>query len=65
MPIFEFRCDKCGEEFERFVLMSEKEGIECTHCRSRDTRRLMSATSSYGKFKDLGSSCKSSGTGHG
>ena len=65
MPIFEFRCNQCGEQFERLVRISDNDRIECKKCRSTDTTKLLSATSAYGRFKDLGTSCKSSPAGHG
>lgn len=41
MPIYEFHCEKCGEEFECLVIGSDTP--ECTVCRSKKVRRLMSA----------------------
>jgi putative FmdB family regulatory protein len=63
MPIFEFRCDQCGDEFERFVLMSEKDGEKCPKCGSENTRKIMSVFSSGGIERSLESSCGSSSSG--
>lgn len=41
MPIFEFRCKKCGKEFEEVVLGSTAKVI-CPACASEDTEKLMS-----------------------
>ncbi len=41
MPIYEFHCEKCGNEFECLVLGGETP--ECSACSSRKVRRLMSA----------------------
>ena len=46
MPIFEFRCLKCGELFEKlFMNSSEKVDIECPECRGRSFERVVSRTS--------------------
>ncbi|HEX16729.1 MAG TPA: zinc ribbon domain-containing protein, partial [Deltaproteobacteria bacterium] len=41
MPIYEFRCEDCGEEFETLVL-SSKEEVRCPQCRGEKVKRLMS-----------------------
>jgi putative FmdB family regulatory protein len=44
MPIFEFRCGKCGENFEVFFRSrDEKVAILCPKCGSKKAKRLMSA----------------------
>ena len=45
MPIYEIECLDCGRTGERLVIGSDDE-INCTHCGSGQTRRLMSASSS-------------------
>jgi len=43
MPLYEFRCDKCGHVFERLCRMGENgKGLTCPECRGRRLRRLMS-----------------------
>lgn len=32
MPIFNFKCTKCGKEVEILVLPQEKEPTECPYC---------------------------------
>ncbi|UCH79557.1 MAG: zinc ribbon domain-containing protein [Candidatus Coatesbacteria bacterium] len=48
MPIYEFRCEKCGAEFERLRRPEEEEPVTCPACRAQDCRKLISrfATSS-------------------
>ena len=61
MPLYEYRCERCGMEFERIVF-NESEKIECPECQGRDVRRLMSvcAFSIGGTFKSTAaSSCNS------
>ena len=41
MPIYEFRCKKCKQEFEYLVLGSDKP--VCPGCHSKNVCRLMSA----------------------
>ena len=45
MPIYEYRCEKCGEVSELLIFSTTSEP-ECPNCGSRDLTKLMSATSS-------------------
>jgi putative FmdB family regulatory protein len=51
MPIYEYRCDACAEEFERLVFSGDKAAPECPQCGSAKTQRLMSCFSSSGEGK--------------
>jgi putative FmdB family regulatory protein len=43
MPLYEFRCRKCGERFERLVRTAEGEReVTCPRCREREVERLLS-----------------------
>jgi len=42
MPIFEYHCSRCGEDFEELVL-SKSSAINCPNCHGSDVRKLMSA----------------------
>jgi putative FmdB family regulatory protein len=43
MPIYEYRCRKCGKRFSVLTLrVSERPEPECKHCGSRAADRLMS-----------------------
>ncbi len=45
MPIFEYRCEKCGHRFESFFRKAEDaEGRQpvCARCASRQVRKLFS-----------------------
>ncbi len=44
MPIFEYRCSVCGDEFEHLVLHSSP-APACPSCESQDIERLMSLSS--------------------
>ena len=41
MPIYEYHCEKCGQDFECLVFGSHKP--ECTACKSKKVTKLMSA----------------------
>ncbi|MCS7055488.1 MAG: zinc ribbon domain-containing protein [Thermoflexales bacterium] len=46
MPIYEYRCAKCGETFDRLFASHQtmlKAKVTCPHCNSRRVRRLISA----------------------
>jgi putative FmdB family regulatory protein len=51
MPIFEYKCKKCGKEFEELVRNSE-EKVCCPKCESPKVNKKMSvfAHKSSGKF---------------
>lgn len=41
MPIYEFVCEKCKEEFEELVLKDEE--VKCPKCGAKEVSKLMSA----------------------
>ncbi|MBW2120652.1 MAG: zinc ribbon domain-containing protein, partial [Deltaproteobacteria bacterium] len=41
MPIYEYRCEKCGKEFEKLVLPNSQEPT-CPGCDARQVSRIMS-----------------------
>ncbi len=43
MPIYEYRCDACGHEFEQIQKISEDPLQECPDCGDITLRKLMSA----------------------
>ena len=44
MPIYEYKCNKCNEEFECLILGSDEE-VSCPGCDNEKVDRLMSACS--------------------
>ncbi|MBC8208448.1 MAG: zinc ribbon domain-containing protein [Desulfobulbaceae bacterium] len=47
MPIYEFKCNSCGQNFESLVLIaSAVDSITCKHCNSTDIKKIISVTSS-------------------
>ncbi|MBW1772337.1 MAG: zinc ribbon domain-containing protein [Deltaproteobacteria bacterium] len=68
MPIYEYRCNKCGSCFEQLVFASDgDEPQPCPQCGKNDTCRIMSSFScgSSSSGSDLGgtlsSGCSPSG----
>ena len=55
MPIYEFKCSKCDEEFETLVFRSD-ESVACPLCKGENVKRLMSAC----RYKSSGSYTPSS-----
>lgn len=43
MPLFEYKCNKCGSIFE--ILNNKSEKISCLKCNSTNVKRLFSAPS--------------------
>ena len=44
MPIYEYSCAKCGEEFEELVFANDTREIQCPECRGTAVTKKMSAT---------------------
>ena len=55
MPIFEYKCDKCSEEFEKLVMGSNTE-IECLKCGSKKATKKFSLFGMTGGEKPASSS---------
>ena len=43
MPIFDFECRQCGNEFEKLVLKTTAPVPECSACQSADVVKKVSA----------------------
>ena len=55
MPIYEYKCEKCGNSFEKLVFSSDKEPVFCPECKAEDVKRLLSSTGFIGSSE--GSDC--------
>ncbi|WP_456431349.1 FmdB family zinc ribbon protein [Thermosulfuriphilus sp.] len=43
MPIYEFRCEDCGHEFETLLKSRDKiSEVSCSNCHGKRVKRLMS-----------------------
>ncbi len=56
MPIYEFRCEKCDQQFE--ILVRGQEKISCPECQDHRVERLLSAhATSNRSLQQLPMSC--------
>lgn len=59
MPIYEYQCQECGEEFEKLIRSaSSQPEVECPQCGSGKIRKILSA---FGIRMDSGKNACSSG----
>lgn len=42
MPLYEYKCEECGHEFEELVSFAQADEVPCEQCGSRRTQRLAS-----------------------
>ncbi|UCG39187.1 MAG: zinc ribbon domain-containing protein [bacterium] len=64
MPIFEFRCKKCGHQFETITSRSEDgSGLSCPECGAGKPEKLISLFSASGT-ESKASSGGGGGCGH-
>jgi putative FmdB family regulatory protein len=67
MPIYEYKCRKCGEKFERRLGFShDKRSLKCPKCGEEDPDRLFSpfatcGSSDGGSYSPHNGSCSSTG----
>jgi len=65
MPIYEYACKKCGNEFEALVAMSAKDNPCCPKCDSPKVKKKMSIiASSKGGCGSCASTSSCSSSGH-
>lgn len=58
MPIYEYRCAKCGHEFEKRVSFSQADVLpDCPECKSGETEKKISMFCAHGVTGGSGSSC--------
>jgi len=67
MPLYEYRCKSCGEEFEKMVRFSETQSPICPTCSSQQTEKKLSlvATRGFSGGLSLGSASSSCGPSSG
>ena len=47
MPTYEYRCDACNHEFEKFQSMTARPVRQCPECGKRKVRRLISGGAGF------------------
>ena len=58
MPIYEYKCKKCDNCFEKLVFAGDEEPVECTECGTRQVKKLISCTS-FMDSSGIGGACSS------
>jgi putative FmdB family regulatory protein len=57
MPLYEYRCDKCGRSFEKLRRIQDADGdVQCPYCESEKVQRELSSFATSG---DGGGGCAS------
>ena len=57
MPLYEYHCPNCGENFDKLVRFSEADQMPvCPNCGAEDTRKKISAGAVIGSSSSGGSS---------
>ncbi len=41
MPMFEYKCNKCGDKFEFLILAGREEKVVCPGCNSEDIEKQL------------------------
>ena len=63
MPLYEYHCGKCNEEFETLVSFSRSDDpVKCPKCGSEETDRLMSTFSATASGGKASASCSPAGS---
>lgn len=66
MPLYEYHCDDCGDDFDLLVSFSQANEIQtCPGCRSSHTRKKISRPAILGGGSESGSSTSGSSCGSG
>src|SRR5438067_3432292 len=69
MPIYEYACAACGNQFEEWQKITDKPVKSCPKCKAKKVERLISQTSFHlkggGWYSDLYSSSKGAKSGGG
>ena len=60
MPIYEFHCEKCGDDSEILVRSADWSGTKCPHCGSGKLAKKFSTFAAAGAGSDA-SACETGG----
>lgn len=63
MPLYEYQCKKCEKKFEMLISLRELDNpVECPHCGSGKTDRLLSTFSAFVGGSTSSASCSPGST---
>ncbi|RME39384.1 MAG: zinc ribbon domain-containing protein [Thermoflexia bacterium] len=64
MPVYEYRCPKCGEKFEKFVRSPNAQSeVVCPRCGNPDVKKMVSLFGLTGSTRvSSGGSCSTGGS---
>jgi putative FmdB family regulatory protein len=57
MPLYEYKCEKCGATFEAITRITEKDETECPECGAPAERQVSSFAVGGAGSSDRGKSC--------
>ncbi|HEX2965379.1 MAG TPA: zinc ribbon domain-containing protein [Syntrophorhabdaceae bacterium] len=60
MPIYEYKCGKCGTVNE-FIVFGDTDGLQCKSCSSTDLTKIMSAHNTSSVSPQFGGAMPSGG----
>lgn len=64
MPLYEYRCTKCGTEFELIRRFSDSGTLPaCPECASPQTQKKLSTVASFGSLSSASSATTGAGCG--
>jgi putative FmdB family regulatory protein len=61
MPVYEYICNKCGEEFEKLVFGDRE--VVCPACAAADVKKKLSVFGMSGVERQTSSGCSSCSSG--
>ena len=61
MPLYEYKCEKCGTRFEAITRITEKDEIECPDCGAPAARQVSSFAVGGAGSSGKGTSCFTGG----
>jgi putative FmdB family regulatory protein len=62
VPLYEYRCERCGHEFEDWKSISQRDEAACPECRSEKVKRLVRSFGLIGGGKSSAPVCAPSRT---
>lgn len=61
MPLYDFKCEKCGHRFETLISWRDKENVKCPECGANVKEEVSSFACSSRSSGSSGGGCGSGG----